>query len=228
MIAHKPLFFKGLVLLAAFFAVLISMFIPMYKGGNFLNYMDNLYNSISKGSAYYIPGLQKDTAAYAGSPFQVTLDLANARQAEETVPLFEKAGARVTRTDAQIAVDGDLAPILDSVLADSDLMFHNKGEQVREKYGYGERQVLFNWWTALTKLDAALKRQEKFKEAKFVGNVNQRAVECAYNYYEIVPENIGDKAGIVIFSLVFYVIYTLWFGFAIMFMFEGWGLRLEH
>ena len=36
------------------------------------------------------------------------------------------------------------------------------------------------------------------------------------------------KIGVVIFSLVFYVIYTLWYGFAIMFMFEGWGLKLEH
>jgi len=32
----------------------------------------------------------------------------------------------------------------------------------------------------------------------------------------------------VIFSLVFYVVYTLWYGFGIMYMFEGWGLRLEH
>jgi hypothetical protein len=24
------------------------------------------------------------------------------------------------------------------------------------------------------------------------------------------------------------VVYTLWYGFAIMFMFEGWGMKLEH
>jgi hypothetical protein len=24
------------------------------------------------------------------------------------------------------------------------------------------------------------------------------------------------------------VAYTLWYGFAIMFMFEGWGMQLEH
>ncbi|WP_373501370.1 hypothetical protein [Desulfococcus sp.] len=228
MIARKSEFFRGLGLLIAFFVVLFAMFIPMFKEGTALNYMDNLYNSISKGSAYYIPGLQKDTGTLAGKTIEVTIDLANARQAEETSLLFEKAGAMVTRNDARITVAGDLAAILDNVLADADLMFHNKGEEVRTKYGYGERQVLFNWWTALGKMDFELKQQEKYDEAKFIGNVNQRAIECAYNYYEIVPEKIGNKAGIVIFSLVFYVIYTLWFGFAIMFMFEGWGLRLEH
>jgi len=32
----------------------------------------------------------------------------------------------------------------------------------------------------------------------------------------------------VTFSLVFYVVYTLWYGFGIMFMFEGSGMKLEH
>ena len=58
--------------------------------------------------------------------------------------------------------------------------------------------------------------------------VVKKAVECAYNYYDIDPQKIDDKYGIVIFSLLFYVLYTLWYGFSILFMFEGWGLRLEH
>jgi hypothetical protein len=73
-----------------------------------------------------------------------------------------------------------------------------------------------------------LKAQKKFKEAKEVSVVIKKAVELSYNYYQVEPEKIGDKIGVVLFSLVFYVIYTLWYGFAIMFMFEGWGMRLEH
>jgi hypothetical protein len=77
-------------------------------------------------------------------------------------------------------------------------------------------------------MEADLKHQKKFKEAKVVALVITKAVELGYNYYEVDPQKIGDKVGIVIFSLVFYVTYTLWYGFAIMFMFEGWGMRLEH
>ncbi|GAI79938.1 unnamed protein product, partial [marine sediment metagenome] len=66
------------------------------------------------------------------------------------------------------------------------------------------------------------------KEAKIVALVVKKAVESSYNYYKIEPQKIADRLGIVIFSLVFYVIYTLWYGFAVMFMFEGWGLSLEH
>jgi len=43
----------------------------------------------------------------------------------------------------------------------------------------------------------------------------------------VVPEQIRDKAGIVIFSLVFYVVYTIWYGFGILFIFEGWGLKIS-
>lgn len=228
MIADKKLFYKGFGLLTAFAVVLFTMFMPFFKEGNTLNYMDNLYNSISKNSAYYIPGLQEENAAYKGTPVRVTLSLATERQAEETVPLFENAGAVATRTGTDITVEGDIGLILEAALADADTMFHNQGARIRQKYDYGERQVLYNWWTALNKTDMALKKQKMFKEAKFVGNVNKRAVECAYNFYEITPQKITDKIGIVVFSLVFYVVYTLWFGFSIMYLFEGWGMRLEH
>jgi hypothetical protein len=29
-------------------------------------------------------------------------------------------------------------------------------------------------------------------------------------------------------ALVGYVLYTIWYGFAILFLFEGWGLKLSH
>ncbi len=125
-------------------------------------------------------------------------------------------------------VAGDLGKILENSLADADNMYHNDGKGVSEKYGYNERQVLFNWWTALKAMDKELKKKEQFKEAKVVSLIVKKAIEPSYNYYKIVPQKISDRFGIVIFSLVFYVVYTLWYGFAIMFMFEGWGLRLEH
>jgi hypothetical protein len=228
MIANKGLFTKGLVALIAFFAVLFGLFMPLFEEGNTLNYMDNLYNSISKGSAYYIPKMRAENAAFSGKSISLELTMATDRQAEETLKLLEKGGARVGRNGTILAVNGDLGSIMSNCLADADLMFHNKGEDVRNKYGYSEKQALYNWWTTINKMDMGLKKQKMFNEAKFVGNVNQRAVECAYNYYNIEPQKINDKIGIVVFSLVFYVLYTLWFGFSIMWMFEGWGMRLEH
>jgi len=228
MIAHKKEFFGGVAMMAVFVVVLIIIFMPVFGGQNGLNYLDNLYNSISKGSAYYIPKVQKEADAFTGNSVSVTLVMAEEERAKQAVPLFMKGGALVNVSGKELKVSGDLGQILANCLADADLMYHNEGEKLSAKYGYNEKRILLNWWVALNHMEADLKHQKKFKEAKVVAVVIKKAVELGYNYYEIAPEKIGKKIGIVIFSLVFYVVYTLWYGFSIMFMFEGWGMRLGH
>jgi hypothetical protein len=193
-----------------------------------LEYLDNLYNSISKGSAYYVPKVKEKTDKLLGNSATMTLVMANEEQAEQTALLFNEAGALVNRTGAELKVSGDLGQILGNCLADADAMYHNDGQAVANKYGYDEKRVLYNWWTALKAMDKDLKKQKKFAEAETVTNAKKKAVESSYNYYKIEPQKIGDRVGVVIFSLIFYVVYTLWYGFAILFMFEGWGLKLEH
>jgi len=227
-IADKKEFFLGLGLLFAFFVVLALIFSPIFKGQNGLDYLDGLYNSISKGSAYYIPKLKDEVAGYSGKSISLSLEMGDEQQAAQTAKLLQSGSAIVTINGKDLNVTGDLGGILQNCLVDADLMYMNSGAQISEKYGYNERQVMYNWWMAAKEMDKTLTKQELFKEAKIVTTVNQKAVETAYNYYKIKSEKISDKYGIVIFSLIFYVVYTLWYGFAILFMFEGWGLRLEH
>jgi len=228
MIANQKKFYSGAILLSAFMVVLVIIFMPVFNGQNGLAYLDSLYNSISKGSAYYIPKLKGEAGEFSGRSVTLTLNLADERQAGEIQPLFEKGGASVKRSGKELKISGDLAAIMANCLADADDMFNNKGEKVAQKYGYNEKRALYNWWLALNAADRDLKKQKKFYEAKFLANVQQKAVECSYNYYRIEPQKISDKYGLVIFSLVFYVAYTLWYGFAVMNLFEGLGLRLEH
>lgn len=232
MIAHKNTFVKGAILMAGFLIVLFLMFMPLFNGHHTINAMDNLYNSISKGSAYYIPGLVKDTEKYRDKEIDVEFKLKSKEMATESMLLLTTAGAKVIQNEETLSVQGNLGAIIQSCLADSDLMFVNDGKKLKAKYSYDEsydeKKVLFNWWNTLKGTNKALTKQENFPEAKFVANIMTRAVECSYNYYKVQAENIKDKALIVIFSLVFYVIYTIWFGFSIMFLFEGWGMKLSH
>ncbi len=66
MIADKKEFYGGLGLLIGFVVVLVVIFSPVFKGQNGLEYLDDLYNSISKGSAYYIPKVKKEIDTFAG------------------------------------------------------------------------------------------------------------------------------------------------------------------
>jgi hypothetical protein len=228
MIAKEKEFYTGLGLIMGFVIVLVLFFVPFYRGKNGLNYLDNLYNSISKGSAYYIPMVKEETDKFKGDMVNMTLTLATAKQAEQTALLLKASGAEATVNGAVLKVRGDLRKILVNALTDADLMYKDEGEKVVEKYGYNERVALFNWWKAMQQMDKDLGKQKKFKEGKVIILVQKKAIETAYNYYKVEAQNIGERWGTVVFSLLFYVVYTLWYGFAILFMFEGWGLRLGH
>ena len=228
MIEKKKEFYGGLGMMIAFIIVLIIIFSPIFGGRNGLDYLDNLYNSISKGSADYIPKVKEESDAFKGNAISVNLPMADKKQADQTAPLFKAGGAEALVSGSEVKVTGDLGKILENGLADADAIYHNDGKKVSGKYGYGERQVLYNWWKALKAMEKDLKRQEKFKEAKIVALVVKKALESSYNYYKIEPQKIGDRWGVVLFSLIFYVVYTMWYGFAIMFMFEGWGMKLGH
>ena len=40
----------------------------------------------------------------------------------------------------------------------------------------------------------------------------------------IRPRNLSENAGVIAFLLAFYIFYTVWNGFAIMYIFEGIGI----
>lgn len=228
MIANKNKFYTGLTLMILFSAVFICIFFPLFGGRNGLEYLDNLYNSISKGSAYYIDTVRMEVQSMTTPETTISLTMKSDVQAQQTVPLLMNAGAQVDRNGANLTVTGNLVRILTHCLDDAQFMYDNNGVSVSSKYGYAEKAVLYNWWSALKAMDLDLKQQKKFNAARIAEMVNKKAVETAYNYYGIEGQKISDRFGVVIFSLVFYVIYTLWYGFGIMYLFEGSGLQLEH
>ncbi|WP_320006224.1 hypothetical protein [Maridesulfovibrio sp.] len=228
MIVNKKEFTGGFVLLALFFIVLTVMFQPIFDGKNAMAYLDAMYNSISKGSVNYFPSLRENVKSLGDKEVDIKLSYTTAVQAEQSEKLFSTAGAQVALNGKELSVQGRISSILDSCLDDSDLMYHNKGGEVAAKYGIDPRRTTFNWWTSLGLMEKSLNGQSEFKVAKVASTVMKKGVETSYNYYEIEPLDIMDELWLVIFSLVFYVVYTLWYGFAILFVFEGWGLNLGH
>ncbi|MFA7383804.1 MAG: hypothetical protein WC001_10170 [Desulfurivibrionaceae bacterium] len=232
MIANKKEFSGGLVMMVGFWIVFALLLSPLYPGQgkkvNMLDYMDNMYNSISKKSSYYVPAIREKAETYRGNIITLNIKTDETLSAVRLTSLLQQAGAKVQAGDKEIKISGDLGGILTAVLADADAMFANDGAAVSAKYGAGEKQVMFDWYNALKSMEKSLTKQKKFKESKMFYQVRTKTVEPAYNYYGIEAQSIKEKAVLVIASLVGYVIYTMWFGFSILFMFEGWGLKLEH
>jgi len=227
-IAEPRLFFRGLVLLAGFIVILVFLFLPLFDGHSALNRMDAFYNSIAKGSAYFIPELKEQVSELNGRAVRVDLVLANGEEATALARLLTESGAKARAMAARVSVDGDLGTILSSCLRDADDMFENRGGEVRSRHGQDEKLAVFRWWKALKAMEKGLQKQARYPEAETVSAVVKKGVECAYNFHGIEYERIADNVWIVLFSLVFYVIYTIWYGFALMYLFEGYGLKLSH
>jgi hypothetical protein len=219
----------GLIMVVVFVGVLIAFFSPIFGGHNGLDYLDKLYNSISKNSAYYIPELSEQAAKYDGAKLEATLTLPDAETAARAALLFAGAGAQAAAEGDKLKVSGDLGKVFASTLADAEAMYHNQGDKLAARYqGKEGRLMLYTWWRGYNALEKALNRQKNFAQAKFVAVVQAKAVEMTYNYYGIEPQSISERWLIVAISLLFYVVYTLWYGFGVMYLFEGAGYQLEH
>jgi len=226
-IKDKKMFAVGALFAVSFLAVLVVIFSPGFDGKTGLEYADDMFNRLSKGSSYFIPKTEKAVKAFDGTPFSVKIKMEGRTDAERAAKLLVAAGARVEQSDTALSVEGDLGAVLRVALKDSDAMYKNDGKAVAVRYGYGEKEVMKDWWQALAKIEKTMKKEKKIEQAKVVSDVNKKAVEPSYNFYGIEGQKVVDHAGMMSGLLVFYVLYTMWWGYAIFYMFDGLGLSMK-
>ncbi|MFC1799068.1 hypothetical protein ACFLZL_04610, partial [Thermodesulfobacteriota bacterium] len=119
MIVGKKEFYGGLGLLVGFLIILVVIFSPVFNGKNGLEYLDNLYNSISKGSAYYIPKVKKEADTLKGSHVNLIFNMHDKKRARDVATQFKKHSINVKVSDKKIRVSGDLGTIMDLILTDA-------------------------------------------------------------------------------------------------------------
>lgn len=227
-VKNKMEFAKGAFLAVTFAGVLALIFSPVFGyGRNGLVYADDMFNKLSKGSSYFIPKVTKSNEQFANTTIAVSVKLEKPEQIDGTVKLLAVAGIEAKKADSELQINGSLGALMTKILQDSDDMYKNNGAAVAARYGTEEKKVMESWHNMLKGVDKALKKQGKIEEAKIVSDVMKKAVEPAYNYYKVEAQNVVDKAGIMTGLLVFYVAYTMWWGFAIFFMFDGIGLTMK-
>ncbi|RLI76380.1 hypothetical protein DRO97_00945 [Archaeoglobales archaeon] len=213
----------GILLTVTFFGVLAIMAMPIWNGSNFIKYADDTFNSLSKGSVYFIPEVSKEAEKYT-KYINAKIKLENNDIAEKVGLLYSEV-AEVRVMDNEVTISGDLREILKNALADADLAYKN---ELTTKYGLNGEEVLYYWWISLKKIAEYYKQNGKFDEALFIEDeVITKAIEPAYNFYGLKAELIGKELFLTAGLLAFYVVYTVWWGFAIFFLFEGFGLRME-
>jgi len=87
-----------------------------------------------------------------------------------------------------------------------------------------EKDVMTTWWGVLNRVAKEFQKNKKAEQAGVIFEVMRKGIEPAYNFYKIEPQKVSGKALTVIGMLFFYVLYTMWWGYAIFNLFDGIGL----
>jgi hypothetical protein len=217
-------FRRGLWLAVGIIIALVLYLCPLYGGKSGMQLSEDLFNSLSKGSIHFIPGLSAEAQRYAGRPLQVSLEVDNNTQGRVLGELLASAGAAVVVDDTAVWVDGDLGSLALQALTDADALFANRGHEVEDRYGGTAKEVMYLWWSALKQVEERYLRSNAVDEASFLASVLTKAVEPAYNYYGVSPERVAERRGVVVVLLGLYVVFALWWGFAIYFLLQGLGI----
>ncbi|SHH12037.1 hypothetical protein [Desulfosporosinus lacus] len=224
-VRNKKTFTIGLALLGTFVLVFIGMMSPNFGNGrNGLVYADDMFNSLSKGSAYFIMEAQEVAESQTGKDINLTVKASSSEDAFKWAKLYTAAGVSATVNESSVTIDGDFGKILGSVVADSDFMYHNDSKSLETKYGYDGREATYNWYSSLKKIDSSLKAKSQFQEGAALIKVLQKAVEPAYNYYGVEIKQVRENKLSLTFLLSFYLVYTMWYGFGLFYLFDGLGI----
>lgn len=222
----KP-FLMGIALAVSFLIVLALIFSPLFDGMNGLEYSDHLFNKLAKGSSYFIGDLEKSNEDFKGKAFSLTIDVIKPELVDKAVKVLGSAGVQVNKDNTRLTMKGDLGVMLAKVLNDSDAMYKNDGQKITKIYGFDERDVMEAWHVVLKGMTKVFQKEAKAELLEITERVIRKGIEPAFNFYKIEGQKVSDKAFTLIGLLLFYILYTMWWGYAIFMMFDGLGLSMK-
>ncbi len=231
LIHHTKSFVKGMLLLLTFGVMCTVMLFPVLQNeyGNRmtgLEYADSVFNSLSKGSSYFVPQVRESVQEVKGRAVSVSVPLKH-ELGEAMVRAYESIGAEARIEGQRLLVRGDLGAILDAVTDVGDRLYFNDTKTVEGRFHQPALLVARAFWHSLNPAIKALQRQGRIEDAKVVDQVLRRVLEPGNNFYSVPVARVSDHVLLIVVMLAFYIIYTLWYGFGIMELFQGIGLSLH-
>jgi hypothetical protein len=231
LIVNKKSFLKGSLYMISFVAVFCVILMPIFPSGKGevtgLDFADNLFNRLSKGSSWFIPEIAPRVKAMEGKEIEVTVQLKKAASADAVVKLFTTNAAAANAENGLVRVKTDLGKLLGAVLIDCEAIYNNNPEPVSAKYGMDGYKALAFWWEGLQPMIKELQKNKHLPEAQVVDLVLRKGIEPAYNFQGIETGSVKKELTLMLALLIFYVVYTLWYGFAIFDLFEGVGMTMK-
>jgi hypothetical protein len=242
-IVNKGAFAKGALLMVSFLVIFMLIMSPLFGGKTGLEFSDDFFNRLAKNSSNYFDEVKAGVAKQKGKQIAVTATIAKPnpkdepdpakaqaaaiKKAQDVAKALTTAGAQVDVKDNVLTVKGDLGAMLEFATTKSNSVFMVVGPEAENPENKANLKLLKDLWTAFGSMIKPLQKEGKVADAKALDAVMKKAIEPSYNFYGIAGEPVSKNVFLLSFLLIFYVIYTMWYGYAIFFMFDGIGLSMS-
>lgn len=230
LVYRKKPFAIGIALIVSFAALFYILLAPIFPVDNEkltgLQYADQVFNELSKGSSYFIPLAQATADTMKGKKVQLAPKIDNGANVDIQELILTKGDAKeISYENGRLSFSGDLGNLLSNAVEAAKLLYNNNGNRLEQIYeGAKPLAIAQGWWHLLNPCVKELEKQGLFAEARAVETILRRAIEPGNNFYGIEAKNVSDNIPLIVGFLLFYVIYTVWYGFAVYEIFVGFGL----
>ena len=224
-IADRKKLAIGVAGLVVFTGVLAAGICPIIGGRSALVRADNLFNELAKSSANYIPDARKQASGLVGSRVDFGVKPRDPVDEHEIVRLLSLNGAEAGIADEdRVRVTGDLGRLALAAAADARTAFGNDERSLEARYAMPGYESIYCWWVVFDGLTRRYVQEGRGKEADLAKFMSAKVLEPAYNFRGIRCCGIRSNASPAALLLAFYVLFTLWYGFSILYVFEGLGI----
>jgi hypothetical protein len=220
----------GILALVGFFVVLTLWMSPLAGERTGLQWADDFFNRLSKNSSDYMERMKAECARYEGRRFEASAAVRKPEDAARLAGMLSAGGLQAS-ADADgraVRFSGDLGLAGRAAVADADALFHDRGAELEDRYKMPGREAVYWWWTAFDGVYKSCVKARDVQGSNFASSVMTRACEPAYNFAGIPATAAAEAKGRLVLLLGFYLVYTVWYGFAIMWIFEGLGIVPRH
>lgn len=230
LIKQKKPFAIGVILLLSFTSIFYFLLKPVFTVDSDkltgLQFADRVFNELSKGSSDFFQLTTATAQNMANREISVSYRLDNITDLEVVKYILAKSGAtEIDFENGRLSFEANLGKLLTNAIGTSKLLYENAVEKVSQSYNNLAPLVIARgWWHLLNPCIKELEKQGKVGEAKAVETIVRRAVEPANNFYGIPAKKVSGNVPMLSAFLLFYIIYTIWYGFAIYEIFVGLGL----
>jgi hypothetical protein len=193
-----------------------------------MGWADNFFNQLAKHSAFYIVEGKQKAAAFTGQEVNYGMVPREFADRDKLARLFAVRGFAIeSLPDKRIRVKGDLAALAQAALREADLFYRNDTASIEAAYGFRAAEAIYCWWLVFDGLTRRYTQDGMGAEADFARFMTTRVLEPAYNFRGIEARPIDTSIMPVFLLLAAYIVFTVWYGFSVLLMFEGLAITAQ-